>query len=116
MVETVLASKKPAVMVMINGGIIAIDDLKDKVDGILEAFMPGVQGAQAVAEALFGVFSPGGKMPVTTYHSDIINQTDFLSMDMNNGPGRSYRYYTGTPLFEFGFGLRFGCLCLTVTD
>merc|ERR1712150_12894 len=40
-------------------------------------------------------------------HSNIINQTDFLSMDMHNGPGRSYKYYTGEPLFPFGFGLSY---------
>merc|ERR1711865_80466 len=50
---------------------------------------------------------PGGELPVTMYHSSYINQTDFLNMSMTNGVGRSYKYYTGTPLFPFGFGLSY---------
>ena len=44
------------------------------------------------------------QLPVTMYHSSYINQTDFLNMSMTNGIGRSYKYFTGTPLFPFGFG------------
>lgn len=76
-------------------GIIAIDDLAVKVPAILEVFMPGVHGAQAVAETLFGINNPGGKMPVTMYSSDYVTQVDFLNMSMVAGPGRSYRFYRG---------------------
>ena len=74
---------------------------------ILEAFSPGVHGAQAIAETLFGVNNPGGKLPVTIYPAAYVDQIDFLSMDMSAAPGRSYRYYTGTPLFPFGWGLSY---------
>eukprot|EP00054_Salpingoeca_dolichothecata_P005287 m.33980 g.33980 ORF g.33980 m.33980 type:complete len:286 (+) comp15357_c0_seq1:102-959(+) len=90
-----------------TSGIIAIDDLKDKSPSIVEAFMPGIHGAQALAETVFGDNNPGGKMPVTLYDSSYIEQVDFLNMSMTNGPGRSYRYYTGTPLFTFGYGLSY---------
>ncbi len=43
-------------------------------------------------------------MHVTMYPSDYVNQVDFLNMSMEAGPGRSYRYYTGTPLYPFGYG------------
>ena len=43
-------------------------------------------------------------MPVTMYHSNFVNESNFLSMDMTN---RSYKYYTGSPLYEFGFGLSY---------
>eukprot|EP00755_Sulcionema_specki_P029901 Sspe_Gene.93162::Locus_65868_Transcript_2_2_Confidence_0.667_Length_2346::g.93162::m.93162 len=94
-------------LVLINGGIIAIDGLKDTAPAILEAFMPGMTGAQAIAETIFGDNNPGGKLPVTVYPSTYINEVDFLNMSMTAGPGRSYRYYKGTPLFPFGFGLSY---------
>ncbi len=105
--KAVLAVGKPTVLVMINGGIISIDDLKESAPAILEAFMPGQWGAGAVAETIFGDANPGGKMPVTMYSSDYISKVDFLDMSMQAGPGRSYRYYTGTPLYEFGAGLSY---------
>jgi hypothetical protein len=92
---------------MVNGGAISVDGLKDRFSAIVEAFMPGVHGGTAIAETLLGDSNPGGKLPVTIYHSDYINQVDFLSMDMNNGVGRSYKYYTGTPMWAFGFGLSY---------
>merc|ERR1711912_51531 len=103
----VLALRKPTVLVIVNGGIIAIDDLKDLSPAILETFMPGVHGGQAIAETIFGDNNPGGKMPVTMYHSSIINEVDFKDMSMVAGPGRSYKFYTGTPLYPFGFGLSY---------
>jgi beta-D-xylosidase 4 len=87
---------KPSALVLINGGIIAIDELADSAPAIIEAFMPGIFGAQVIAETLFGINNPGGKMPVTMYQSNYINQVDFLNMSMTNGVGRSYRYFTGT--------------------
>lgn len=102
--DAVLAANPNTIVVLINGGLISIDKLKDTAPGVIEAFMPGVHGGQAIAETIFGDNNPGGKLPVTMYHSDYVNVTDFLSMDMSN---RSYRYYTGTPLYEFGFGLSY---------
>ena len=55
----------------------------------LQAWMPGVHGGAAVAATVFGDNNPGGKMPVTMYHSSYVNVTDFLSMSMVN---RSYRF------------------------
>jgi len=105
--NAVLAVQKNAVLVLVNGGIIAIDDLKESAPAIVEAFMPGVHGAQAIAETIFGDNNPGGKMPVTMYHSSYVNELDFLDMSMVAGPGRSYKFYTGMPLFPFGFGLSY---------
>ncbi len=65
--------------------------------------MPGVQGGTAIAATVFGDNNPGGKLIATMYHSSYINETDFLNMSMTNGVGRSYKYYTGTPLFPFGY-------------
>ena len=61
-------------LVLVNGGIIAIDALSKRSPAILEAFMPGVHGAQAIAATLFGENNPGGKLPVTIYSSDYVDK------------------------------------------
>eukprot|EP00043_Microstomoeca_roanoka_P016573 m.170059 g.170059 ORF g.170059 m.170059 type:complete len:826 (+) comp16484_c3_seq1:65-2542(+) len=111
--DAVLQVGKPTVLLSINGGLISLDDLKDTAPAILIAFMPGVHGGQAVAETIFGLNNPGGKLPVTMYPSNYVNEIDFLNMSMTTGPGRSYKYYTGTPLFPFGFGLSYTTFNLT---
>ena len=78
--------------VTINGGLISLDDLKDSAPAILNAGMPGVQGGTAIAATIFGENNPGGKLPVTMYHSSYINETDFLNMSMTNGVGRSCEF------------------------
>jgi hypothetical protein len=114
MAKAVLALKKPTVLVLVNGGIIAIDDLKDLSPAILETFMPGVHGGQAIAETIFGDNNPGGKLPVTMYHSSIVDEVDFFNMSMVAGPGRSYKFYQGTPIFPFGFGLSYTTFDMSV--
>eukprot|EP00750_Incisomonas_marina_P026573 INCI5925.5.p1 GENE.INCI5925.5~~INCI5925.5.p1 ORF type:complete len:777 (+),score=135.25 INCI5925.5:23-2353(+) len=105
--KAVLAAGKPVVMVVINGGLISLDEFATSAPAILMAWMPGAFGASAVAEGVFGTVNPGGKLPATMYNSSYINEVDFLDMSMQAGPGRSYRFYTGKPLFPFGFGLSY---------
>eukprot|EP00729_Bicosta_minor_P004508 gene4508-16191_t len=96
---------KPGVrsaMLMINGGVMAYDDFKETPPSILEIFMPGVYGAQAVAETVWGTNVPSGKLPFTMYYS---NYTDGLSIDdmsMTAGPGRTYWSPTQPPAAAAG--------------
>jgi len=106
-IEAILATGTPTVLVLINGGSVAIDSLATKVPAIVEAFYPGFFGAEALAEVVMGSYNPGGKLPVTMYDSSIIEQANFLDMDIAHPPGRTYRYYTGTPSFPFGHGLSY---------
>ncbi|EDQ84789.1 uncharacterized protein MONBRDRAFT_39142 [Monosiga brevicollis MX1] len=123
LVAAVLKVGKPTAIVMLNGGLISLDWIKDEAQAILVAFAPGVHGGQAVAETIFGANNPGGKLPVTMYASDYVNDVDFLNMSMqavavlhlmnvngerdDTGPGRSYKYYTGEPLYPFAYGLSY---------
>ena len=67
--------------------------------------MSQVQGGVAIAETLFGMNNPGGKLPVTFYNSHYIETVDFLNMSMVN---RTYRYYNGPDvIYPFGFGLSY---------
>ena len=82
------------------------------VDALMMAFMPHY--GLPVAEALFGVFCIGGKLPYTVYPNNYTAGTAFLDMSLQAGEGRGYRFYTGKPLFEFGAGLS-GCTSFNLT-
>jgi len=70
----------------------------------LDAWYPGEQGGTAVAEALFGDYNPGGRLPLTFYNS-LDELPPFNDYDMNKG--RTYQYFKGKPLYEFGYGLSY---------
>jgi len=116
-VVAAMKGKKPVIVVMINGGAVALDWLKtpSNTDAILEAFYPGKLGSEAIADALFGVFSPGGKMPYTVMPASYVKEVDFLNMSMTAGTGRTYRFYTGEPLWQFGYGLSYSTFALRET-
>ncbi len=72
-------------------------------DAVLQAWYPGEAGGQAVAETLFGINNPAGRLPVTFYTGDA-QLPDFEDYDMT---GRTYRYMTERPLYAFGHGLSY---------
>lgn len=72
-------------------------------DAVLQAWYPGEAGGQAVAETLFGLNNPAGRLPVTFYKDDS-QLPDFEDYDME---GRTYRYMTEKPLYAFGHGLSY---------
>jgi beta-glucosidase len=94
---------KPMVVVLINGSALSVNWLNERAQAILEAWYPGEEGGTAIAEAIFGDYSPGGKLPVTFYQSvaDLPAFTDYAM------EGKTYRYFRGKPLFPFGFGLSY---------
>ena len=91
------------ILLMFCGGAVAFGEAKDLSNAILNCWYPGEMGGKAIAQLLFGEYSPSGKLPVTIYSStkDLPNFDDY---SMNN---RTYRYFTGTPEFPFGFGLSY---------
>eukprot|EP00026_Physarum_polycephalum_P000650 Phypoly_transcript_00651.p1 GENE.Phypoly_transcript_00651~~Phypoly_transcript_00651.p1 ORF type:complete len:873 (+),score=93.35 Phypoly_transcript_00651:1602-4220(+) len=103
----VLSLGKPTVIVLINGGIVSIDSLVEPAPAIIEAFYPSMRGAEALFMSIFGQANRWGRLPVTIYPASFATQTDMYSFNMTLPPGRTYRYYTGTPLFDFGSGLSY---------
>jgi beta-glucosidase len=103
LLEAVHATGTPVILVLINGSAVAVNWAEEHVPAILEAWYPGQAGGTAVAEALFGQTNPGGRLPVTFYRtiSDLPPIEDY---DMQP---RTYRYFTGQPLYAFGFGLSY---------
>jgi beta-glucosidase len=81
----------------------AVDREQAKLPAILMAWYPGQRGGTAVADVLFGATNPAGRLPVTFYKSDE-KLPDFEDYSMKN---RTYRYFSGKPLYPFGHGLSY---------
>jgi beta-glucosidase len=94
---------KPIVLVLLNGSAVAINWAQHHVNTILEAWYPGEEGGTAIASAVFGDYNPGGKLPITFYQS-VADLPPFEDYAMH---GRTYRYFTGEPLYPFGYGLSY---------
>lgn len=101
--ETIYASGKPMVLVLLSGSALAVNWADEHVPAILQGWYPGAQGGKAIAEILFGEKNPEGKLPVTFYRS-----TDelpaFTDYSMKN---RTYRYMQSEALYPFGYGLSY---------
>ena len=111
------AAGRPVVVVLCNGGILSIDDLVAPAPAIVEAFNPLDHGTRAVAALLFGDENRWGQLPVTIYPANYTAELDaagagIANYEMAKAPGRSYRYYTGVPLFPFGHGLSYSSFAL----
>jgi beta-glucosidase len=103
LLEALAASGKPVVLVMTNGSALAVNWAKDHVNAILDAWYPGEEGGTAVAETLSGKNNPAGRLPITFY-TGVDQLPPFEDYAMK---GRTYRYFTGTPLCPFGYGLSY---------
>jgi len=101
LLEQVAALKKPTVVVLTTGSAISFDP--EKANAVLLCWYYGQRGADAVAEALLGEVNPAGRLPVTFYQNDS-DLPPFESYSMTN---RTYRYFTGKPLYAFGHGLSY---------
>jgi beta-glucosidase len=97
------AAGKPVVLVLMSGSALAVEWADQHVPAIVQAWYGGQAAGTAVADALFGNVSPAGRLPVTFYRS--VEQLP--SFDDYAMKGRTYRYFTGQPLFPFGHGLSF---------
>ena len=96
-------SGKPLVVVLMNGSALAVNWANDHANAILEAWYSGEEGGTAIAQTLAGVNNPGGRLPVTFYKG-VEQLPPFEDYAMTN---RTYRYFTGEPLYGFGHGLSY---------
>jgi beta-glucosidase len=103
LLEAVAATGKPLIVVLQSGSAVALNWANQHADAILEAWYPGVEGGTAIARTLAGLNNPAGRLPVTFYASldDLPAFTDY------GLKGRTYRYFTGKPLWSFGYGLSY---------
>ncbi|MCS0632594.1 glycoside hydrolase family 3 C-terminal domain-containing protein [Telluria mixta] len=103
LLERAKALGKPLVVVVMNGSAIDLSWAKINAAAILEAWYPGQSGGAAIADVLTGRTDPGGRLPLTFYRS----LADLPPFDDYSMQGRTYRYYTGTPVYPFGAGLSY---------
>lgn len=103
LLEVAKATGKPLVVVAMNGSPINLAWAKDNAAAIIEAWYPGQSGGLAVANVLTGAANPAGRLPLTFYRS-VDDLPPFDDYDMK---GRTYRYFTGTPVYPFGYGLSY---------
>ena len=119
LVKAIQATGKPTIVVLINGRPPTIGWIVDNVPAVLEAWMAGTEGGNAIADVLFGDVNPGGKLPVTFPRT--VGQVPIYYNHMNTGrpPEPSTRYNSKyldlpwTPQFPFGFGLSYTQFKLT---
>ncbi|KAK9748967.1 hypothetical protein RND81_02G093500 [Saponaria officinalis] len=107
------AAKRPVVLVLLCGGPVDVSFAKvdARIDAIIWAGYPGQAGGVALAQVIFGDHNPGGKLPMTWYPKQFI-RVPMADMRMRADPytrypGRTYRFYRGKKVFEFGHGLSY---------
>jgi beta-glucosidase len=103
LLDGVAATGKPVVVVLMSGSAIAMNWSKEHAAALLEAWYPGESGGEAIANILTGKTNPSGRLPVTFYASDS-QLPRFTDYSMKN---RTYRYFTGVPDYNFGYGLSY---------
>ncbi|HEX4037087.1 MAG TPA: glycoside hydrolase family 3 C-terminal domain-containing protein [Acidobacteriaceae bacterium] len=103
LLKAVAATGKPLIVVLQNGSALAVNWSADHAKAILEAWYPGEEGGTAIAETLAGDNNPAGRLPLTFYAS-LDQLPPFADYSMQN---RTYRYFTGKPLYPFGYGLSY---------
>jgi beta-glucosidase len=103
LLKAVMAAGKPVVVILTSGSALAANDAAEHSSAMLEAWYDGEETGTAIAETLAGVNNPAGRLPVTFYKG-VDQLPPFEDYAMK---GRTYRYFTGQPLFGFGFGLSY---------
>jgi xylan 1,4-beta-xylosidase len=94
------------ILVLLHGGMVGLDTAANHVSAIVSAGYPGRYAGEVLPDVLFGQNNRAwGKLAVTWYHDSITDDLNMLDFSMSRPPGRTYRYYTGTPHYPFGYGL-----------
>lgn len=112
LMEAVAETGKPVILINMTGSAMDLRFADAHFSAVVQGWYPGARGGKAIAELLFGKYSPSGKLPVTFYNSadDLPAFTDYA---MEN---RTYRYFAGDVLYPFGFGLTYGKTAVTAAS
>jgi beta-glucosidase len=103
LIKDLKATGKPIIVILTSGSALAVNWENENIPAILHSWYPGEEGGNAVADVIFGDYNPAGRLPVTFYKS--VN--DIPPFEDYNMKGRTYRYFTGEPLYPFGYGLSY---------
>lgn len=103
LLEALHATGRPVVLVLMNGSAMSVNWADQNLPAIVEAWYPGGEGGQAIAELIAGDFSPAGRLPIT-FPKSADQLPPFRDYSMK---GRTYRYSAAEPLYPFGYGLSY---------
>lgn len=101
--KVLVETGKTVILVLLSGSALAVPYADENIPAILQGWYPGARGGKAIAEILFGDFSPEGKLPVTFYRTTE-ELPEFTDYSMKN---RTYRYMKNEALYPFGYGLSY---------
>jgi beta-glucosidase len=101
----IAATGKPVVVVLVGGSAVTMSRWLDRVGAVVDAWYPGEEGGNAVADVIFGDYNPAGRLPITFPMAE--GQLPLYYNHKPTGRGDDYVDLTGQPLFPFGFGLSF---------
>ena len=105
LLRALAATGKPVVAVLVGGSAITMSGWLERVPAIVDAWYPGEEGGHAVADVLFGDYSPAGRLPITFPVAE--GQLPLYYNHKPTGRGDDYLDLTGHPLFPFGHGLSY---------
>ena len=104
LVMRVFAANPRTVMVLLHGGPVAVPWEKEHLPAVLDMFIAGEEGGNAIADVLFGNYNPAGRLPYTVYES----HEQVPAMDEYDiTKGFTYMYFDGKPVYPFGHGLSY---------
>jgi len=106
------AAQQPVILFLISGGPVDCEEWKSdpNIGAIFYAGYIGQSGGEAMADVLFGAYNPSGRLAHTFYANSYLDQVPKGNMNLRPSvgyPGRTYRFYTGSPVYEFGYGLSY---------
>ncbi|KAK2642778.1 hypothetical protein Ddye_024541 [Dipteronia dyeriana] len=108
------AAKGPVILVIMSAGCIDISFAKSntKIKSILWAGYPGEQGGHAIADVVYGNYNPGGRLPITWYEANYVDMLPMTSLQLRpvdslGYPGRTYKFFDGSTVYPFGYGLSY---------
>ena len=103
-IQNIYKANPKTVVVLVAGSSLAVNWIKENVPAVVNAWYPGEQGGNAIADVLFGDYNPAGRLPLT-YYKSTNDLPAFDDYEVFNG--RTYMYFEKKPLYAFGFGLSY---------
>ncbi|GJJ07765.1 hypothetical protein Clacol_001970 [Clathrus columnatus] len=111
LISQLAATNKPLVVVQFGGGQVDDTDIKsnNQVNAIIWGGYPGQSGGKALVDIIRGAVAPAGRLTTTQYPASYISlpMTDMSLRPSATSPGRTYKWYNGTAIYEFGHGLHY---------
>ena len=101
--RTIAGLGKPIVFVNVSGSAMNLSEQDERCNAVVQCFYLGAEGGNALADIIFGKVSPSGRLPVTFYRS----ADDLPAFDDYSMAERTYKYFTGKPLYPFAHGLSY---------